>query len=334
MARSDTPKSPIEKVSEQIGGLATTPFEILGNDTRLAILVALWDAIDPGFPPPNSESDTMTFSELRERVGMRDSGGFNYHLNRLVGPFVEQRGDGYTLTNTAEQILRRIFAGTFADHESFEGEPSEVECHRCGGSTVLDYDDGILIVRCTSCEGAFGGQDHPPGTLAESERPPAGFVHRTPYEFFQHGNAWDRHRFESATDGVCPDCSGRVSTEIRRCHDHEASAEAVCDTCGWVDEFSAIMVCGICKSTFGTPAKSLVFMELPVKVFFYERGVDPDEGWDTWSNVLRESINQVKVLNDDPLELSVTVELDGDQLHVRFDDAGQLVGVSDVHSPD
>lgn len=336
MAPANTPNSPLETVAERTSGLTAEPFEILGNDTRLAILLALWEAIEPGFPPPDNELHTLSFSELQERVGMRDSGQFNYHLNRLVGPYVDQQGEGYVLTNTAEQILRRIFAGTFADYESFEGKPSEVECHHCGGSSVLDYDDGVLMLRCTNCEGVFRGFEEPPGTLAISERPPAGLVDRSPQEFFQYGNAWDRHRFEAAANGVCPDCSGLVSTRIHRCQNHDISAESVCDTCGWLDEFQAVMVCSVCKSTYRTPAKDLIFLHLPVKVFFYERGLDPERIWDSWDDpdVLAEAIKQVKVLNEDPLELSVSVELDGDQLNVRLDNEGQLVDISEGGSTD
>jgi DNA-binding transcriptional ArsR family regulator len=45
-------------------------FAVVGNETRLAILEALW----------RSPERPVTFSDLRRRVGMRDSAQFNYHL--------------------------------------------------------------------------------------------------------------------------------------------------------------------------------------------------------------------------------------------------------------
>jgi hypothetical protein len=329
MMGADSGRSPLETSSETLDERAIEAFEILSNETRLSILLALWEAMEP--VTFQEGSNALSFAELRNRVGMRDSGQFNYHLNRLVGPFLRQNEEGYTLTPTAEQVLRAVLAETLTEPDALKGEPIDIECDYCGGSTVIDYDDGILVLRCTSCEGGYGGPDHRPGTLARSHRPPVGLLDRTPQEFFQHGNAWDRHRFESAADGVCQDCSGHVSTTIRACGDHDATEGSVCDTCGWVAEVHSLMKCEVCKATWRTPGKDLIWMELPVKAFFYERGVDVDESWDTWSNrhVFRKSIKEVSITEDEPLELTITIEFDGDRLRVTLDDEGQVRRVSE-----
>lgn len=70
-------------------------FELLGNDIRLRIVRELCTA-EPGCAVP--------FSRLRERVGVRDSGKFNYHLGRLRGPLVEKREDGYALTAAGRAV--------------------------------------------------------------------------------------------------------------------------------------------------------------------------------------------------------------------------------------
>jgi DNA-binding transcriptional ArsR family regulator len=64
-------------------------FELLGNEVRLGILRELRAAEDGG---------PITFSRLRERVGVGDSGRFNYHLARLQGSLVGKRQEGYVLT--------------------------------------------------------------------------------------------------------------------------------------------------------------------------------------------------------------------------------------------
>jgi hypothetical protein len=74
------------------GERATEAFATLGNETRLSILLALWEAYEP-FVATNA----VAFSELRERVGMRDSGQFNYHLDKLRGHFVRKTDAGYEL---------------------------------------------------------------------------------------------------------------------------------------------------------------------------------------------------------------------------------------------
>lgn len=72
---------------------AADVFELLGNETRVRIVAALygqWQAA-PGQP-------CLTFSELCERVGVADTGQFNYHLRRLRDVLIDKREAGYALT--------------------------------------------------------------------------------------------------------------------------------------------------------------------------------------------------------------------------------------------
>jgi DNA-binding transcriptional ArsR family regulator len=73
---------------------AVDAFGTLADETRLAILRALALADGP-----------VRFSDLRERVGVRDTGRFNYHLSQLRERFVEKRDDGYVLGATAERLV-------------------------------------------------------------------------------------------------------------------------------------------------------------------------------------------------------------------------------------
>lgn len=86
----DSFDSPLEAVARRVGEQTTDAFEILGNDTRLAILLALWEAKEPGPPFAEPSERAVSFSELRDRVGVKDSGQFNYNLDKLVGAFIEQ----------------------------------------------------------------------------------------------------------------------------------------------------------------------------------------------------------------------------------------------------
>lgn len=86
-----------------IGDTTLTPddaFAVLGNETRLEILRSLSDADGP-----------VSFSDLREHVGMRDSGQFNYHLDKLVGHFVTQADDGYALRQAGDRVIEAILSG-------------------------------------------------------------------------------------------------------------------------------------------------------------------------------------------------------------------------------
>lgn len=81
------------------GALATL-FELLSDETRLRIVsvLAAHEHAKPAAPP-------LGFAALRERVGARDSGRFNYHLRKLDGTLVEQVEGGYALTSTGWRVV-------------------------------------------------------------------------------------------------------------------------------------------------------------------------------------------------------------------------------------
>ncbi|WP_255168656.1 DUF7347 domain-containing protein [Natrononativus amylolyticus] len=68
-------------------------FDLLGEETRLRIVRELYrhrreEPDEPG----------LSFSALGARVGVEDTGRFNYHLGRLRGSLVEKRAGRYVLT--------------------------------------------------------------------------------------------------------------------------------------------------------------------------------------------------------------------------------------------
>lgn len=333
MADINTSESPLERLADTVGEPTTEAFKILGNDTRLAILLALWEAKDPG-PPLNEPSEpSVPFSELRERVGIRDSGQFNYHLEKLADTFVESTDGGYTLTTSAEQVLSAVFAGTLSDQPSFEDEPIDAECNRCGTAVVIDYTDGTIIERCPSCEGIWGVPDDPPGTLSKGYLPPVGLKNRSPQEFHRTGNTWTRHRLYSMMEGACPDCSGTVSTTVTVCDDHDTGGGSVCGHCGGIYEFQTLFTCDVCKAEWWVPAHAPIFTDVAVTAFFFEHGLNPDVLYDKSAREeLGAAIERAAVRAQDPLELVVTVALDGDRLDVLLDGEARVVDVSEASS--
>lgn len=331
MAGANSSKSPLDVVSETVGEPTTKAFETLGNETRLAILLALWEAKSPGPPVSVTSEPPVSFSELRERVGIRDSGQFNYHLDKLTGTFVESTDEGYLLTTTAEQVLGAVFAGTLADQSSFEGEPIDAECGQCGGPLVIDYNDGIILERCTSCEGVWQEPGDPPGTRSKGYLPPVGLENRTPQEFHRKGNTWTRHRLLSMMEGVCPRCTGTVTTHMHVCEDHDADEGTICEQCGSEFEFQSLFTCDVCKLAWWVPARATIFTEVAVKSFFHEHGLDYDVLFDTSSvEKLRNAFKDTELRSDDPFELAVTVELGGDRLEIRLDGDARVIDLSET----
>ncbi|WP_290811126.1 ArsR family transcriptional regulator [Halovivax sp.] len=72
----------------------TDPLEVLTSEIRVRILRELAEADRP-----------LPFTELRERVGVRDSGKFNYHLDRLCSYFVRRDQAGYELHHAGSRIV-------------------------------------------------------------------------------------------------------------------------------------------------------------------------------------------------------------------------------------
>ncbi|MFT4885030.1 MAG: hypothetical protein ACI8U4_002549, partial [Natronomonas sp.] len=67
----DSAPSPIESAAGAAGPEALDDFALLANETRLGILLALWEAYDP-----LAEDNAVSFTELRDRVGLRQGGQF------------------------------------------------------------------------------------------------------------------------------------------------------------------------------------------------------------------------------------------------------------------
>jgi hypothetical protein len=327
MVDANSSGSPFETVADTVGERTVEAFELIANETRVAILLTLWEAIDPG-PPPFEP--TLSFSELRKRVGMRHGKQFNYHLDKLVGQFVRKTDAGYSLTTSAERVLSVMWAGTLTHTPSFSDERIDAACMLCGTPTVVDYSDGVLIQRCPSCDGVTREPDEPPGAIAKEYRPPAGLENRTPQEFVQRGKTWQRHRRHAFIERTCPDCSGTITTTIEVCDDHDSHDLTVCEHCDRVHEIVASFVCDVCKSSMRTGVWNTILTEVAVIAFFHGHGLDTKALEDELAyGVLYEAVEGVAVRSERPLEILVTVELDGDRLDVTLDDEVHVIDVTE-----
>lgn len=191
--------SPVGAQAEATG-VADEAFALVGNETRLRILMELQESATP-----------LTFSQLHERVGVRDSGQFNYHLNRLVGRFVRKGskpGDssdgeddqGYRLTYAGERIVGAVYSGVFTRDISVGPVPVDGSCHECGGDLVATYEAERARVTCEACDLQIVGFGVPP-TLVEDRA-----VERLPRTF----DAWVRAQIDLASHGFCPLCTGLI----------------------------------------------------------------------------------------------------------------------------
>lgn len=316
-------------------------FELLGHETRLAILHALWEASRTPEKYYGSEdaeewypgADAVSFSDLRKHVGMRDGSQFNYHLQKLVGRFVHETDDGYVLGRTGHRIVSIVQAEEFTEEIVFEEEPIDVPCPLCGGEVVLetgtDRTLDFLFWRCTDCDGLRRVPGVPSGVLGIMDSlSPAGFRDRTPGEVLQALLTWTIHRETMAIQGVCPDCTGPVETSLVRCEDHDREEGRVCDSCGTVFEIRFLSICDLCYLPWVTPSERHVLTHPTVHEFYRDHGYEP-KGID-WPLVRAETIADQTLVSEDPIRIRTTIVIDETGLDVILDETGTVVSCESV----
>jgi len=278
---------------ESSGGPGPTPdveeaFSLLADETRLSILQELY-----------AEDDPLSFSRLRERVGMRDSGQFNYHLGKLKGRFVTQTDDGYELTMSGLRVLGAVYAGSY-DEVTIDPIPIDDPCPLCEGPLSAVYDRDHFEITCGDCETQILANPAPPGILRGRER------EELPTIF----SRYTRHVLAQITDGFCPFCLGPTDIELDVEKVPGIGATHRCRHCG-------------VEMTMATGASLLQVSE--VVAFALEHGIDVREV-PLWSqNAVFGADERLIEDEDDPAAIEVEITLDDDTLLVRLDDALQVV---------
>ncbi|WP_267643650.1 winged helix-turn-helix domain-containing protein [Haloarchaeobius amylolyticus] len=303
----------------QEGATAVRPeeaFSLLGNETRFAILRALWEFFDP------PDSSPVSYSDLMDAVGVRDSGNFNYHLGKLEGHFVESTDDGYVLTAAGEQIVQTVVAGTAVDQTSMEAVHVGVVCPVCGGTeTTIEYDDETLTVQCHTCDGLFPS---PPGKLAEFQLPPAGLAGREPEAIFRSAIAHVTLETRSMIAGVCPRCASEPTVDVEWCPEHDDRRDR-CEvpgcTCSPIVEY----LCQRCKHIWRFPTWCNVLWHPATIALFHEQDVDIEPL--SWNYYARGREFDQTVHDTDPPRLSVTVGAEDAALEFTFDETMSVLSV-------
>ncbi len=334
MPNSNVSDSPLEAAAGTAGPHAVEAFKLLSDETRLAILLTLWENYDP-----HAEDNSIPFSKLYDRVSMRDSGTFTYHLDKLVGHFIEETGDGYRLRNSGLTIVRAIIAGTGLEDARLA--PTEIprSCYHCGAPVELSYEDERLYQICTECEANVGpdSSEHAPtGTLMVYDNfNPAGLTRRTPEDVFVASTIEYHSAVGLLIRGVCPECSGSVEESLHICDSHESPPGEVCSTCGTWNEARVRYVCSVCKYGGSYPAWVAAFDHPAIVAFYYDHGFqmtfdldDAEECARAWDRLAREQT----LLSEDPVRIRVTVPCDGAELNLTLDEDLDVINVAESHN--
>lgn len=331
MARPGSSSSPLEAAAGAAGPETVEAFKLLSDETRLAILLALWEAYDP-----LATDNTVPFSDLYDRVSVRDSGTFTYHLDKLIGNYVEAVDDGYQLRNSGLKLVRAVIAGWGLDER--ELPPTEIprSCTQCGATVELSYVDERLYHTCTECGGHIGPDSMeraPEGTLlAYDSFNPAGLTGRTAEEVFVASTIEYHRSITMLIRGVCPACSGLVEEQLSVCDDHDAIPGERCSTCDTWTEARVSFVCSVCKHSGSYPAWVALLDHPRIVGFYHDHGFDMTFGLDDpedcgrlWNRLVREQ----EVISRDPLQVRVTVTEGSDALDLTLDRDLEVIEVTE-----
>ncbi|WP_121821152.1 winged helix-turn-helix domain-containing protein [Halostella salina] len=260
-------------------------FSLLSNETRFAILRALYDA----------DERSLSFSDLRERTGVRDSGQFNYHLGKLVGVFVREVDDGYALRYAGKQVIGAVLSGAYTRELTVDPVPVDANCFECGASLAATYRNERARVGCTECDLSVTEYGVPPGLVEGYDR------EDLPHVF----DRWIRTQMSQQFAGFCERCLGRIRTTMDDDPDPELGVPGLsheCDRCS----FSSVSVVG--AAVIDHPA---------VVAFHHDHGVDLRETplWDLdWLVSDRHEL-----LSTDPPRVRVVIPLGDEELRVDVD---------------
>lgn len=261
-------------------------FSVIGNETRLSILEALWEASER----------PVSFSDLHGRVGMRDSAQFNYHLKQLLGQFVVRTDDGYDLRHAGESVIQAVLSGSFNQNPDGRFDV-EGECVTCEGALDARYRDEHIAISCSDC-----GQRH-----GEYAFPPGGLDGRTDEEVLAAFDQRVRHLHCLAADGVCPACNGRMETTVH----YE-------DECCLRLDLQVDHRCVRCRHRLCSTAGLRLLEHSEVVSFYRAHGTDLGS-IPYWRLPWCVSDEYVTTLSEDPWRLRVRIPLDDEELHVDLD---------------
>jgi predicted RNA-binding Zn-ribbon protein involved in translation (DUF1610 family) len=256
-------------------------FSLLGNETRIGIIRALWGI-----------EDGASFSALRDHADVADSGQFNYHLDKLVGTFVRRDEDGYELTYAGRRIIGAILDGTYTKCAEIDPFDIGASCSVCGLSLEASYENDQFVVRCPNCEETVLRFAFPPGVLES----------RTREERAETSSRWIRAQLSFTVNGICPNCAGAIThsiiTEPEHC-DREVGLEYDCERC----------------KHHATSTVALHLSYHPAVIVFHDdHGIDLSEEF--WDSYVWAGDEYTTIRSEDPWRISLTIPLADDELEL------------------
>lgn len=270
-------------------------YAALTDETRVRILIALADQYDEAW-----SSGWLTFSELRERVGVEDTSRFSYHLDELQDEFVAKVDGRYRPRVAALEIVSTIRAGTYDDESVVvDRQQTDYECPHCEQSLVARYRDHYLYVGCP---------DH--GAAIAFPTPPRALSGRALADVINLSLRKHACDVRLLRDGVCPRCWGSAAISFPR--------ESVPESYLVDDAAYGTARCDDCWLSYPIPLAHVVLGHPAVETLYAEHGLGPADAQVGPRNL--ERVTDVDYPDEERPAVRLTVELGEETLVLNLDE--------------
>lgn len=306
-------ESPLAAVLGDAEGHTVDAFSLLADETRLSILIVLYE---------HSEGGPVAFSTLRETVGLRDSGQFNYHIGQLTGQYLRRTDQGYELTNAGNRIVRTVLAWTRHDDVAFGPTAVDGACPFCGAGLEIAYGDERVFVSCSSCP---GGGPRIENNVIVGSFPPAGAREGDPQAVFERAFAYlTIYITQAMLAGVCLLCGGAVDSQLVACEDHDV--EGICDACEMPFLGTIECQCTTCGAPNIAPSWTSAISDPRVIGHLHDRGIDHDPT--SWAGFMQRGVAcRETLVATDPTRMAIEVPAGEETIGVTIDETGAVVEV-------
>ncbi len=290
-----------------------TLFAALGNESRIDILRVFATHAHEEHESGDVGEVTLGFSELWNRSTIEDSGRFNYHLDELLGLFVEKTGEGYRLSHRGQEVIGAIYRWAEPPEWEPPSEPIDVSgtCHDCGSDSLRASvsEEGGMRLACSACENLVTGATLPPGAYRD----------RSPDSVVKVFNRLMRANVLLATSDVCPRCFGPMQSGITKDIPQE-----------WGFDLLPYFECTRCQESIWPTFGDVLVTNAAVRSFCFQHGLDPLSS-PFWEAEFLVDDHIVSIDSTDPWQVTVELQATGSTLQATID-GDLMVTDIEIHS--
>lgn len=291
------------------GQTAADAFALLSDTSRVAILRAIavaqyeQDPSSPGF-------ESLSFSEIYDRVDVDNTSKLSYHLGELTGTYLRKDDDGYALTHAGDRIVRFVLAEHFREPTDVGTIETDGTCFYCEETSLeAGLADQYFVVRCRACDRPVTGYTVTPAQ-ARAHSGEALLESLTRKQWAEFGLVQAE---------ICPECAGRVQTEVHSVADQPLLEEV---------PISLVTVheCGSCLRRFSGPLAYAAAFRTPSIAFHWDHGVDLRQHgwWELYDHLVEERWTADRIAADPP-EYRVVLRHGDAELRVFLDEDARTV---------